>query len=151
MEWFIGAPVGKVHKLYIITQLSFFKVVLGLFRHVQANYPPVFIGNLLKPFLVIIFITAVEVEYIFRYENELGNAFAEEGVYHFALELHYIVLNGIVPLTYQLNYNIMFIVIGHDHFHVQGAGTELIPLGMNIIIVYSLGVFKFRVCPAIKG
>ncbi len=69
---------------------------------------------------------------------------ADKRIRHFPLELHDIIFDGIVPLSYQFDHCIMFFIIGHQHFEINSAVAEIIPLRMDIIVVNGLSELKLE-------
>ncbi len=98
MKGLIGPPVIQLHQLYKPVELGLFEIILRLLGHVQTDYPAARIGHLFEPLFVIIFVATMKIQHILRDQNELGDAGLEEFIGHFPLQVHDIILNGVIPL-----------------------------------------------------
>jgi len=78
----------------------------------------------------------VKVEHVFADQNKFVDALLHEQFQHFAFELHDVVVECIVPLTHHLDDGKSFLVIGEEDFDVEGIGTEMVPLRMDVIVVH---------------
>src|SRR4051812_49073308 len=85
----------------------------------------------------------MKVQYVFCDQYEFGDPFPEETVSNISADGHDIILYCIVPFADQFYDYILFIIVRHEYFHIQGARAEFVPLWMDIIIVNSLSEFKF--------
>jgi len=64
--------------------------------------------------------------------------------------MHDIIVQYVIPFAKQFNNTKMPVVINIQDFQVQGIGSELIPLGMDEIIVNGVGEFKFAVFASVE-
>jgi len=92
----------------------------------------------------------MEVENVLSDQYKLEDAFVHEFLQDFPLQFHNIVLNGIIPLPDHLDDGILLLVVGQEDLQVERTATEIVPLGMNIIVVDGLGEFEFGIGPSMK-
>jgi hypothetical protein len=111
MERLVGPPVLQLHQLDIPVEFRLPEIILRLLRHVQTNDPSNRVGNLFKPLFIIILIPAVKIQDILRDKDKLRDAELKESVGNLPLEIHDVILDGIVPFSEQLDDNVVLLII----------------------------------------
>jgi len=108
------------------------------------------IPNLLRPFLVVLVVGEMKIQYIFPDQNEPGDLMAHQVFNDIPLQIHDIIVDRIVPFTQQFDHAEPTVIINIQQLDVKGGGADIVPLRMDIIIVDAVAEFEFAVFPAVK-
>jgi hypothetical protein len=93
----------------------------------------------------------MKVEHIFTDQDKLVDPLADEGVHHIPFQMHYVILNAVIPFADEFHDGISLLVVGVKEFHIERGAAKIIPLGMDIIIVNLLRELKLTVLTSEKG
>src|SRR5690606_9877802 len=73
-------------------------------------------------------------------QNILRDAVGYHDVDHISLQVHDVVVDGIVPLAQKFNYRIASAVIGKEYFDVECLRSHEIPGRIDVISVDGIGI-----------
>jgi hypothetical protein len=137
--------------MHVVLQPGIAHFVFDMGKCVEHANPAIFVADIFIPFLIITILTAVKVQHVFPDEDETENALPDHWLDDFSFEVHDIVADTVVPFPNKLNDGKALVVVGKEHFEVKGRGAEIVPLGMDKIVIDFLGEIKFVVRPTVEG
>ena len=130
----------------IVIQVGVLKLPDNMVPEIQP-YDPSFL-NLIEPFLVIIIVSRMEIQHILPDKYELVYFFFQQDLGNIPLEVHDVVVQGIVPFAQKLNDAKPHLVINIQDLKIEGGRAHIIPLRVDDIIIYLVVKLKFVVIPA---
>lgn len=98
----------------IVIDVVFAQFLPDMFTEIQSDHPAVF--NVLEPFLVVAVIGSVEIEDVFADKYELVDSTADENIGYLTLQMHDVVMNGVVPFSNEFKDAKACFVIGEKCF-----------------------------------
>lgn len=143
--------VVLVAEMDIMLKVGAGHFLIHMLTDIEQCDPAPFIMHFFGPFGIVIVFSGVKVEDIFPKKDEFGDALFHQRVSHIALQVHDVVMQGVVPFADQFDQGILFVVIGVKNFPVQRGGAKFVPLRMQIIVVQAVRKFKFTVRTTEKG
>ena len=112
---------------------------------VQQGNPPVFLHHVVKPLLIIGVVAVVEIEHVFSNEHKFGHPSVPQRIDDFPFQKHDVVEEAVVPFSNEFQHGMPLVVIGVQHFRVQGLAAKLVPLRVNEMVVHLQVVGEFIV------
>ena len=134
----------------VLVQVRTGQLLCDMLPKVEQGNPAIRIGDFIKPLFVVAIVARMKVEHIFANQNEALNALLHQGFDHVALQVHHIVKEGVIPFTNELDDREPFVVIGKQDFRKQCGAADVVPLGMDEVVVDPLCVVGLAVLPVVK-
>src|SRR6056297_3220163 len=87
----------------------------------------------------------MKIEHILSNEDKFSNSTFHHYFQYVTLQKHNIVEQAVIPFTKHFNNRKTSVVVGIDDLYKQSFGAKVIPLWVNIMIIYGMVKIKFTI------
>lgn len=127
------------------------QLVDHMLAEVEQGNPTIDFRDFVEPFLVVAVVVRMEIQHVLPYEDEPFDALVLEGLNDIALERHHIVEQGVVPFADELEDGKPLLIIRKEDLGKEGGAPDVVPLGVDEVIVDAFGEMRFAVDPFMEG
>jgi len=138
-------------QMHVEVQVGIFHLRPDVLQGLQQTNPAKIFFDLFSPFLIIAVIGAVKIQDVAAEQDEFAYAGIEQRFDDVALEGLNVVGYGIIPFADQFQNGVPICIIGVKNLKIKGIGSEIVPLGMDVVIVNPVMESKFGILTTIEG